>query len=344
VLKSSPAASSEDDRLECVSVLDDVTHPSVLTSAAVLRWSGREARALREARRMSVREFAAHLGVSDRVVSKWEAGGPSIRPRPFNQAALDTSLARSSAEVKARFAAIAQTQEARAMPAGGPHSCPSGARHLVRHPLDGKAMTLVDAGVYEAGRDGETRWLPGFYVDVYPTTNADYARFLESTGRRPPIHWLDGRCPPNKQDHPVVNVSHLDAEAYARWAAKALPSREQWEKAARGASGQIFPWGNTAAPGRCNSREARFGATTPVSWYDEGVSPYGVFDMCGNVWEWCASHSDAGRRVLKGGAFTVSLTRAAPWAFHDASVEMYGVDIGFRCVAPVTDLLALLSI
>ncbi|HEX6873789.1 MAG TPA: helix-turn-helix transcriptional regulator, partial [Micromonosporaceae bacterium] len=83
----------------------------------VSRWSGREVRALRQARRMSVRDFAAHLGVSDRMVSKWEAGGEGIHPRPVNQEALDTSLARASAEVRARFAAALSGSSPPARPA-----------------------------------------------------------------------------------------------------------------------------------------------------------------------------------------------------------------------------------
>src|SRR5262245_23402082 len=82
-------------------------------TSSVPLWTGREVRALREARRMSVREFAAHLGVSDRMVSKWEAGGLTIRPRPVNQAALDTSLARASSEVRARFADLSNNHAVR---------------------------------------------------------------------------------------------------------------------------------------------------------------------------------------------------------------------------------------
>src|SRR5262245_7658145 len=85
--------------------------------STVPQWSGREVRALREARRMSVREFAAHLGVSDRMVSKWEAGGVGIRPRPVNQAALDTSLAQAPAEAKARFALIVTSATTQPQPA-----------------------------------------------------------------------------------------------------------------------------------------------------------------------------------------------------------------------------------
>ena len=96
---------------------------------------------------MSIREFAAHLGVSDRMVSKWEAGGEAIHPGPVNQEALDTSLARCSADVQARFALLAATPKG---PSGAifPMEAEIPVHSRVRHPVDGKLMTLVDAGVF----------------------------------------------------------------------------------------------------------------------------------------------------------------------------------------------------
>src|SRR5215475_10691252 len=109
-------------------------------TSSVPLWTGREVRALREARRMSVREFAAHLGVSDRMVSKWEAGGLTIRPRPINQAALDTSLARASAEIRARFTMASSSGGARLVSQLAPAAAVAVAVNLVRHPEDGKLM------------------------------------------------------------------------------------------------------------------------------------------------------------------------------------------------------------
>src|SRR5262245_64055746 len=131
--------------------------------STVPQWSGREVRALREARRMSVREFAAHLGVSDRMVSKWEAGGEAMRPRSMNQAALDTSLAMATPETRTRFDRLAGAQVAQIEPA----ILAVGVRHLVRHPVDGKLMTLIEAGAHMAVQ-GQASWIPGFYIDVYP--------------------------------------------------------------------------------------------------------------------------------------------------------------------------------
>lgn len=163
--------------------------------AAVRQWSGKDVRALREARRMSIREFAAHLGVSDRMVSKWEAAGVRIHPRPVNQAALDTSLARSDTDVQARFALILDSFATQASESDSSLLAEMVENERIRHPVDGKLMTLVDAGVFLCGQSNEPVWLPAFYIDVYPTTNADWVRFVAATGHRTPEHWAHGRSP-----------------------------------------------------------------------------------------------------------------------------------------------------
>jgi transcriptional regulator with XRE-family HTH domain len=201
--------------------------------STVPQWSGREVRALREARRMSVREFATHLGVSDRMVSKWEASGEAIRPRPMNQAALDTSLAMATPETRTRFNQLAGARTVHiesARPAVG-------IRHLVRHPIDGKLMTLVEAGVFTA--EGEDPvWLPAYYIDVLPTTSLDYSRFVAATGHRPPAQWPGGRYLESLADS-LIHVSSTDAQAYATWASKSLPTPAQWDRAAGGNEGMV---------------------------------------------------------------------------------------------------------
>ncbi|MDT0459373.1 SUMF1/EgtB/PvdO family nonheme iron enzyme [Streptomyces sp. DSM 41527] len=304
----------------------------------VARWTGREINALREAMRKTVRGFAAAIGVSDRMVSKWEKGGENITPRPGNQAALDTLLTRSGLEVQERFAQLMTAKAA----AGGDERTealltPGAQRH--RHPADGKLMIEVEEGLYLGGADNTPGWLPAYFIDIYPVTNADYFRFTSATGHPAPTHWgTDRRCPDSIFDHPVVWTTWRDANAYAAWAGKALPTSEQWEKAARGAKGSIYPWGAAATAAKCNVQETGIGNTTPVSRYHSGVSPFGVYDMCGNTWEWCATESKAGRRAFKGSAFTSPFALADPASFNDAYETMSDNDTGFRCVTTSLDL------
>ncbi len=151
---------------------------------------------------------------------------------------------------------------------------------------------------------------PGFYIDRYPVTNADYELFLmENPNYTPPAHWQKRTAPQGLRDHPVVGVSWTDAQAYATWAGKHLPTGREWQRAAGSQNGWRYPWGNQFTPGCCNTREAGVGMTTPVGMYSPGAdSPYGVVDMAGNVWEWLADKAGAeGQyRQLRGGAWFYS--------------------------------------
>ena len=306
----------------------------------VQRWSGLEVRALRDAMRMSLREFAAHLGVSERMVSKWEAGGEKIEPRPVNQAALDTCLTRTDPDTRARFAHL--TDGATPVPQSEVYAQPIG-DGSVKHPVDGSLMVKIEGSVFLHGPSNEPVWLPAFYMDVYPVSNAEYARFLKATERTVPQHWDAEEPPEHLADHPAVFVTWRDATAYADWAGKALPSSQQWEKAARGTRGTAYPWGDQPTPAKCNVRENGVGASTAVSCYQSGVSPYGMYDMCGNVWEWCSTESRPGRHELKGGAWTSPFDRATPSSFNDAAETMCDDDTGFRCATPAETLERLLG-
>ncbi|MGW5687814.1 SUMF1/EgtB/PvdO family nonheme iron enzyme [Nonomuraea sp. NPDC003754] len=317
----------------------------------VRTWSGREIRALREAKRMSIRAFASHIGVHERMVSKWEAAGETIHPRPANQAALDSSLAASSAEVQARFASLLEATDKGARSgsaivdiARATEPLP-GDDHHVRHPIDGKLMAFIPAGTFLSGTSNEPVYLAAYYCDIYPTTNSDYARFTAATGHRAPQHWMRESGPlPELADHPVTFVTWHDATAYSVWAAKALPSALQWEKAARGPHGDVYPWGNQLTPAKCNVRETMIGATTPVSRYHSGTSPYGIYDLCGNTWEWLNTPTTPGRQELKGSAFTSPFRRATPSAFNDADADMLDDDTGFRCVVPAETMRSLINV
>jgi formylglycine-generating enzyme required for sulfatase activity len=112
-----------------------------------------------------------------------------------------------------------------------------------------------------------------------------------------------------RMDHPVVQISWLDATAYAEWAGVRLLDEREWEKAARGIDGRLYPWGDTFDSERCNVYESGIHATTRVGQYSPaGDSPSGCADMAGNVWEWTASRweTDSEVRVLRGGAFGIS--------------------------------------
>jgi formylglycine-generating enzyme required for sulfatase activity len=165
-----------------------------------------------------------------------------------------------------------------------------------------------------------------FYIAKYPITNAEYKRFLDSTGHQVPDRFWRSGYPYDKANHPVVNVSWHDAVAYCKWLAEVagkpyrLPSEAEWEKAARGTDGRIYPWGDEWDAKRCNTWEGGQGGTTRVGKYSPlGDSFYDCVDMAGNVWEWTRSLSReypynpkdgredpaaVGSRVLRGGSWS----------------------------------------
>ncbi len=133
-----------------------------------------------------------------------------------------------------------------------------------------------------------------FWIDKYEVTNLQYKQFVDATKRKSPKHWRNRTYPDGKVDHPVVFVSWFDAYEYCKWAGKRLPTDIEWEKAARGTDGRNFPWGDEFDVNRVNSpvRWAALhieGGTTPVGAFEGGKSPYGTYDMSGNVWEWTDS-------------------------------------------------------
>lgn len=194
--------------------------------------------------------------------------------------------------------------------------------------------------------------LEPYAMDATPVTNADFARFLASSGYRPSHpdnflkHWGHGHPPDGQEDHPVVWVDLEDARAYAQWAGKRLPTDMEWQHAAQGREGWSYPWGETWLTGRCNDGSGG-DRTTSVTAFPLGRSPFGVWDLCGNTWEWTESeHTDGRTRfsLLKGGCFYRA--EGSNWYFeggpqtnrHAAKFLLLwpGLDrcstIGFRCV------------
>jgi formylglycine-generating enzyme required for sulfatase activity len=137
-------------------------------------------------------------------------------------------------------------------------------------------------------------WVAAFAISQVPVTNALYALFQQATGMHRPITW-GGTLPDNLRDHPVVDVSWYEAQAFCTWLSEQterryrLPTEAEWEKAARGTDGRTFPWGDDFDLACCNVREAGLGMTPPVGGYPAGASPYQVLDMAGTVWEWTQS-------------------------------------------------------
>ena len=195
-----------------------------------------------------------------------------------------------------------------------------------------------------------------YFMGRFPVTNEQYAAYVRAKGTKHPVSGWE-----KKRDHPVVSISWNDAIGYCRWLdgllkgklssglVLRLPTEAEWEKAARGEKGLIYPWGDTFDKTKCNTVEGGKRDTTPVGAYSpQGDSPYGCADMSGNVWEW--THSlyksypyqvqdgredvkGSGNRVLRGGSFdsNVRLARCA-YRSHD---PIYDLDIngGFRVVA-----------
>jgi formylglycine-generating enzyme required for sulfatase activity len=137
-------------------------------------------------------------------------------------------------------------------------------------------------------------YLDAFEIAKYPLTNLQYKAFLDANpDHEAPRHWNDRMFPVGKANHPVVYISWFDAQAYVTWLSREtgkqyrLPTEAEWEKAARGNDGRTYPWEGEFDASKCNVEET-VGDTTPVGIYPAGASPYGVMDMAGNVWEWCA--------------------------------------------------------
>ncbi len=163
-------------------------------------------------------------------------------------------------------------------------------------------MVRVPAGEFIMGSNSRlpdegpqhTVSLPSFYIDQFEVTNLQYKKFNDNTRARSPRHWRNRTFPAGKADHPVVYVSWKNANDYCHWAGKRLPSDEEWEKAGRGGDARMFPWGDEFDTAKANTPArwqeiSQFGDTTPVGAFEDGKSPYGVYDMSGNVWEWTAS-------------------------------------------------------
>jgi len=223
-----------------------------------------------------------------------------------------------------------------------------------------RLKTQNSVSAWEKYLDSETPrrsvFATDFSIGKYPVTNRQYAEFIASTDHEPPDHWKGKKSPVEWLTHPVVNVSWYDARQYCDWLSREkgrefrLPSETEWEKAARGVNGWVYPWGDDFDPERCNMSNTGIHSTSPVGIFNLGKSPYGCLDMSGNVLEWCATkwrEGDQGDekemdenpegdepRVLRGGGFwnDAALVRCA-FRFRYYPFNRYH-NLGFRVVSP----------
>ncbi len=222
-------------------------------------------------------------------------------------------------------------------------------------------MVFIHGGKFKMGRnDGDADERPehevevkDFYLDKYEVTNQLYKRFIDATGHRAPSHWKNGSFAPAEAKTPVTHVTWNDAAEYAEWAKKRLPTEEEWEYAARGGKGYLYPWGDEWKVGNANA-----GMDTPrpvsVGSFVNDRSEFGVFGMAGNVSEWVNSfhlHYDpsaTGRcskcRIYRGGNFKSTIKQSAT-TFRlsdypdiptsgddrDAYEQLVLPRVGFRC-------------
>jgi serine/threonine-protein kinase len=164
------------------------------------------------------------------------------------------------------------------------------------NPLDGSEMVWIPAGPFVYGRDGKTAECGGFALARWPVTNAQYEQFVRATGYAPPDRhpenelfldpWAEGP-PPGKEKHPVTWVSLFDALAYCKWAGATLPTEWMWEKAARGADGRPFPWGESGFYRGKKLAHHAAADTCEVGRFAHVRSPFGCEELIGNVSEWC---------------------------------------------------------
>jgi formylglycine-generating enzyme required for sulfatase activity len=196
-------------------------------------------------------------------------------------------------------------------------------------------------------------YLDAYYIDRHPVTNAEYKKFVEATGYRAPEHWKNGQIPKGKENHPVNYVSWDDANAYAKWVGKRLPTEAEWEKAARGTDKRKYPWGDEYDYNKCNNadgavifwgdRTSRVGKYSP-----HGDSPYGLWDMAGNVEEWCydwydnmyyahtpsrnpTGSANGARRILRGGSASDNRDKIRTSYRNHSEPDTRREDVGFRC-------------
>ena len=252
-----------------------------------------------------------------------------------------------------------------AQTSGQPSPSPTSAYPEVNAP---EGMVYVIGGVLRIGRDsgGEENEQPAhvvtikpFFLDRTEVTNEQYQKFLDAAGYDPPASWRHHHFPDGAEKLPVTDVTWEDAVAYTKWAGKRLPTEEEWEFAARGPEGRLYPWGNEWVDGSANVTIAANDKKQilPVGQFPKGASPFGVLDLSGNVWEWTSSDyreypggkisiapGFSNLKIIRGGSFestpkyaTATLRRGWPATRSDwpKKIKVDYSQTGFRSAQDV---------
>jgi formylglycine-generating enzyme required for sulfatase activity len=194
-----------------------------------------------------------------------------------------------------------------------------------------------------------------FFLDLTEVTKEQYQKFIDATRTPAPPSWQGNQSPENDNKLPVTDVTWEDAMAYAKWAGKRLPTEEEWEFAARGPEGRLYPWGDDWIEESANvaASEGEKRQIAPVGQFPKGASPFGILDLAGNAWEWTSSEYKeypggkislpagfSNLKVIRGGSYestpkyaTATLRRGWPAARNDwprGTTADYS-QTGFRC-------------
>ena len=223
----------------------------------------------------------------------------------------------------------------------------------------------VDRNAYQPEFPQRRVYLDAYEIDKFEVTTVQFLKFVLATDRKPLIDWQyeGGNFQETMANHPVMHVSWFEAEAYCQWAGKRLPTSAEWEKAARGEDGRIYPWGNEPA-GLSRANFGRTGLSGPVrdrperlllyppiisvDKYENAVSPYGVFQLAGNVAEWTADWYDphyyktapdrnpkgpekGTQRAFRGGGWIDSTPSVRPAQRNGTDPNTKMNWLGFRC-------------
>jgi formylglycine-generating enzyme required for sulfatase activity len=248
-----------------------------------------------------------------------------------------------------RSTLVVQTEPSLA-PSASPQNSPQAVTETTAQVPAG--MVFIPGGVFEMGREtGDEYERPQHFVEVKPfyldrteVTNEQYKAFVDATGHPAPVYWRGNQPPDGEANYPVINVSWPDAKAYAEWAGKRLPTEEEWEFAARGSDGRLYPWGMDWNKDFANTAESGGNQIVEAGRYPGGASPFGVLDLCGNVWEWTASDLRsyltqkvlvADRKVIRGGAYDVRNDRATTTYRGAVQADKGYPKTGFRCARDI---------